>query len=211
MQTLLLLGATGLVGRAALTQALVDPRVDRVVAPTRRALPPHPRLRNPLVDFDALDPDSQDWQVDAVVCALGTTIRDAGSKAAFRRVDFEYPLAFARLARAQGAHAFALTSAKGANPRSPVFYSRTKGDVEDALRALEFPSLTFLRPGLLDGPRTQHRAMEQLALRISRGLAPVLPASWRPVHADAVAHALLDSALEGRPGVQVIESARIGA
>lgn len=210
MQTVLLLGATGLVGRAALDLIMVDPRVDRVVAPTRRPLPAHPRLRNPIVDFDALDPDSPDWQVDAVVCALGTTIRDAGSRAAFRRVDFEYPLAFARLAQAQGARAFALTSAMGAHPRSLVFYSRTKGQLEDALRALDFPSLTLIRPGLLDGPRAQHRPMEQLALRVSRGLRPVLPAAWRAVPAEAVARTLLESAIEAPPGVRVIESARIG-
>lgn len=209
MSRLLLLGASGLVGRTALSLALADARVSEVVAPSRRALPAHPRLRNPIIDFDAIDPDAPDWRVDAVICALGTTIRDAGSQAAFRRVDYDYPLAFAKLAQAAGARAFALTSAKNANPHSRVFYSRTKGELEVALRAIGYDSLTLLRPGLLDGDRQAHRPMEQLALRISRGLDGVLPAAWRAVPASAVAKHLLAAALQATPGVQVIESAQL--
>lgn len=209
MSRVLLLGASGLVGRTALSLALADPRVSEVVAPSRRPLPAHARLRNPVIDFDALDPDAADWRVDAVICALGTTIRDAGSQAAFRRVDYDYPLAFAQLAHAAGARAFALTSAKNANPHSRVFYSRTKGELEVALGAIGYDSLTLLRPGLLDGDRPAHRPMEQLALQISRGLHRVLPASWRAVPASAVAKHLLEAALQARPGVHVIESAQL--
>jgi hypothetical protein len=135
MTTLLLAGATGLVGQAVLRRALDDARVTRVVAPTRRALPAAPKLDNPLVDFDRLPADAPWWAVDAVICTLGTTIRDAGSPQAFRVVDHDYPLAVARLARQHGASTFALTSAMGADPASRIFYNRTKGELERDLAA----------------------------------------------------------------------------
>ena len=135
---LILAGASGLVGRHVLALALEDPRVEAVVAPTRRALPGrHRKLLAPTVDFDRLPEDADWWRADAVVCALGTTIRTAGSRAAFRQVDFGYPLAVARLAHRHGTPAYALNSAKGADPDSRIFYSRTKGELEQALAKAE--------------------------------------------------------------------------
>lgn len=209
MARLLLAGATGLVGQAALRQALASPRVERVVAPTRRALPPHPKLLNPLVDFDALPEDADWWRVDAVACALGTTRRDAGSPEAFRRIDLGYPLAIARLARAHGAGSFALVSAMGADARSPFLYSRTKGELEQALAACGFEALAFVRPGLLGGERPRRRTGEWLAMRVLQALQPVLPRRHRIVPAEGVAQALLEAALAARPGCHVIDSARI--
>ena len=206
MSRMLLAGATGLVGQATLARALASPRVAAVVAPTRSALPAHPKLLNPVVDFDALPADADWWQVDAVACALGTTIRDAGSQAAFHRVDHDYPLAIARLAHAHGARSFALVSALGADPDSRVFYSRTKGEVEQALGAIGFDSLTLLRPGLLGGDRTQHRAGERWAQRILSALGSVVPRRYRVVPPERVAAALLDAALDARPGRHVVLS-----
>lgn len=206
MDTLLLLGATGLVGRATLTLALQDAAIGRVIAPTRRALPPHPRLINPVIDFD--DPQFRlpDVPVDGVICALGTTLRDAGSRATFRRVDFDYPLQFARVAKAHDARAFALVSAMGASSRSPFFYSRTKGELEQALRGIGFESLVFVRPGLLGGRRTRKRPMEQYAQRILGALDRFLPRRWRIVTPEAVAMTLLASVLQAPPGTYVIGS-----
>jgi hypothetical protein len=93
MTDLLLVGATGLVGQAVLRQALADSRVTKVVAVTRNPLPPQPRLENPLVDFDALPGEASWWKVNAGICTLGTTMRQAGSHGAFRKVDVDYPLA----------------------------------------------------------------------------------------------------------------------
>ena len=140
MKQLLLVGATGLVGGHVLQQALADPAVVRVIAPTRRSLVPHPKLLNPLVDFERLPDDADWWAVDAVVCTLGTTIRVAGSQAAFYKVDHDHPLAVARLARQHGAQAFAFNSALGADVASKVFYSRTKGETERDLQAVGYPS-----------------------------------------------------------------------
>lgn len=209
MTRVLLAGATGLVGEAALQRALASPRVQQVVAPTRRPLAPHPRLLNPVVDFDALPADADWWRVDAVACALGTTIRDAGSQDAFRRVDHDYPLAIACHAHAHGAATFVLVSAMGADAGSRVFYSRTKGDVEDALAGIGFASLTLLRPGLLGGERRQHRGGERIALRVLGALDGLLPQRYRIVPADRVADALLQAALDARPGRHVIPSERL--
>ena len=203
-------GATGLVGRLVLERLLGSPQVARVVAPTRRPLGiTHPCLLNPVVDFEALPEDADWWAVDAVICTLGTTIADAGSRAAFRRVDHDYPLQVARLARRHGARVYALNSAMGANARSAIFYNRVKGELEDALAALDYPSLVLVRPGLIDGERERPRAGEGRALAVSRLLRPLFPGKWRPSRAVRIADALVDAALQGMPGRHVVEAAEL--
>jgi len=161
---LLLIGATGLVGHQVLTQALEDPRVETVTAPSRRPLgTSHRKLVAPIVRFDDLPADADWWKADAAICTLGTTIGKAGSREAFREVDHDYPLAVARLARAHGTPRFAVVSAKGANRNSPVFYSRVKGETEADLTALAFPSLTIARPGSIRGYRMALCAVEHIA------------------------------------------------
>jgi uncharacterized protein YbjT (DUF2867 family) len=209
MKTLLLVGATGLVGQSVLQQALHDARVVTLVAPTRRPLPPHPRLENPLVDFDALPAAAPWWAVDGVICTLGTTIRKAGSQAAFRRVDHDYPLAVAELARRHGAAAFALTSSIGANPRSRTFYLRTKGETERALAGCGFPSLTLVRPSMIGGARAERRPLETLALALFGDLARLLPRRYRVVPAERIARSLLAAALAAELGVRIVESEAI--
>ena len=209
MTSLMLVGATGLVGQAALAQALADARVDRVVALTRRALPAHPKLLNPLVDFEQLPEDADWWAVDAVVCTLGTTIAKAGSPAAFYRVDHDLPLQVAQLALQQGARAYALNSALGADPASRVFYSRTKRELERDLQTLGYPSLTLVRPGLIGGERQESRPAEQAAVKLSTWLQPLLPRRYRVVPAGRIAHHLLESALAARPGVRVLMSEQL--
>ncbi|MDB5513158.1 MAG: hypothetical protein JWR08_2641 [Enterovirga sp.] len=127
MLTVLLVGSSGLVGREVLAQVLADPRFGRAVALTRSPLSRHPRLINPVVDFDQLPADASWWGVDGVICTLGTTLGKAGSPEAFRRVDLDYPREVARLARRHGATRFALNSALGAAPSSRFLYLRTKG------------------------------------------------------------------------------------
>lgn len=203
-------GATGLVGRHVLSMLLADPRVAQVVAPTRRELPlPHPKLRNPLVDFTALPEQAPWWAVDGAICTLGTTIRKAGSRAAFREVDYGYPLAVARLARRGGARAFALNSALGADAASRVFYSRVKGEVEAALVQLDFASLTLVRPGLIGGDRHESRPAERIAAVALRALGPVLPRRYRINPAARIAAALVEAVAEPRRGVHVVTSDRL--
>lgn len=214
MSSLLIAGATGLVGRHALALALEDPRVTRIVAPTRRALPPYPtlqdsRIENPQVDFDALPADAAWWAVDAAICALGTTIRDAGSQAAFRRVDVDYVVAVATRARTAGARAFALNSSLGADPAARSFYLRCKGEAEAAVRALGYPSLTLVRPSLIGGERERRRPLEHVGTIALRALAPAVPKRWRVVPAERIARCLLDAALAAATGERVVESEAI--
>lgn len=206
---LILIGATGLVGREVLRLALMDARVSRIVAPVRKPLPAHPKLDAPLVDFDRLPADAPWWQADAVICTLGTTMKVAGTRQAFRRVDHDYPLAAARLALAAGTRTYALNSAAGANAASRLFYNRVKGDLERDLEALGFASLTHVRPGLIGGEREEARAGEGAALRVLRVLGPVLPRRWRINPAPRIASALLEAALAGTPGVHVVGPERL--
>lgn len=211
MKKVLLAGASGMVGREVLRQALADPRVRAIVAPTRRPLATDAKLHNPLVDFDNLSADAAWWEADAVVCTLGTTIREAGSQAAFRKVDLEYPLAVARHALAHGASTFVLTSASGANVESRIFYSRIKGELERSLRALGYGSLCLVRPGLLGGERERRRPLEHVGMKLLGAMGPLLPHRYRVVPADRVAATLLREALAAEPGVRVIESEEIDA
>jgi uncharacterized protein YbjT (DUF2867 family) len=209
MTDLLLVGASGLVGQSVLRQALADSRVAKVVAVTRNPLPPHPGLENPLVDFEALPADAPWWQVHAGICTLGTTMRQAGSHVAFRKVDVDYPLAVARLLREHGAQSFAFNSSIGANPKARAFYTRVKGEVEQRLIACGFPSLTLVRPSGILGPRKPHRAWEARTIRVFHTLRPLLPRHYRVVPADKIARALLEAAISAPPGVQIIESERL--
>jgi uncharacterized protein YbjT (DUF2867 family) len=201
---ILLLGATGLVGSETLALALRDQRVSSVIAPTRSALPAHPKLTAPAIDFDHPDPDAAWWPVDAVICALGTTMRVAGSQAAFRRVDHDYPLAFARLARRHGAPAYVLNSAAGADAGSRFFYNRVKGELERDLQQEAFASLTFVRPGLIGGKRTEFRFAERLSAAVLTLAGPLLPRRWRINPASNIAHALLAAALDPQPGLHIV-------
>ncbi|MBZ2209634.1 NAD(P)H-binding protein [Massilia sp. R798] len=202
---ILLAGATGAVGGHVLRLALADARVGVVVAPTRRPLTAHPKLVNPMPDFDAL-PEQADWlAVDAVICALGTTIKAAGSQAAFAAVDRDLPIALAARAKRCGARVFALNSSLGASHKGS-FYQRTKAEAEDGIRAVGFDRFVIVRPGLLDTERATPRPLEKVALVISRALAPLLPARYRPVAADAVARCLLEQAMMPGSGDLIVES-----
>ncbi|MBX3741559.1 MAG: hypothetical protein KF712_11245 [Akkermansiaceae bacterium] len=203
---LLLVGSTGLVGRHVLDLALADPRVDEVIAPVRKNLPAHPKLHAPLTDYDHLPGDADWWHADAVICTLGTTLRAAGSREAFRRVDHDYPMAVARLARKHGTLAYVLNSAMGADARSRFFYNRVKGELEADLRQAGFRSLTLVRPGLIGGKRDESRAGEKFAAVILNTLGPLLPRRWRINPAEKIARAMLDAAIRQPPGVSIISA-----
>lgn len=206
----MLLGATGLVGGQVLQQLLDDPRCDAVVAPTRRTLAlANPALLNPVVDFEQLPEDANWWAVDAVICALGSTIKQAGSRERFARIDHDYPLRIARQARARGAHAYVLNSAMGADAGSRIFYNQVKGRLEQDLRGVGYPSLTLVRPGLIGGERSERRTGEHLASLVLGTLGPVLPRAWRINPAERIAAAMVEAALSPRPGVHVVGSAEL--
>ena len=208
----LLAGATGLVGREIARQWFGPGTLHLLV---RRPMPAPPRCAVHVVDFaqlPALPP------AGAAFCALGTTIKVAGSQAAFAAVDRDAVLAFARAAQAAGVRRFALVSALGANPRSTNFYSRVKGEAEAALEAMGFESLVIARPSLLAGDRASlgqpERRGEVLTLALTKPLLPLIPLAWRPIQAAVVARAMVRALAEGRPGVRRLSSGemqRLGA
>lgn len=202
----LIAGATGLVGSHVLRQALADARVTDVIAPTRRGLSPHPKLQAPVVNFDALPEDAPWWSADAVICALGTTMRIAGSKPAFRRVDYDYPLAVARLAKKHGVPTYVLNSSLGANPSAGSFYLQVKGELERDLVPFDFASLTYVRPGLIGGERQEFRLAERIMMIVLNVLGPLIPKRWRINPAPTIASALLEAAITARPGKHIIAS-----
>ncbi len=204
-KTALLAGATGLVGGHILRLLLKDDSIADVRVLVRRPLAStakNPRVRELAADFDRLE-EHPDWfKVDFVFSALGTTIGKAGSQPAFRKVDFDYPLAIAKLARAAGARQFLFVSALGADPRSFFFYNRVKGELEDAIRKIGYPSVTVARPSLLLGDRQERRFGEELSKRF----AWLLPSPWAGIQAAQVAAALVQASREERPGVRVLEN-----
>ena len=204
-------GGTGLVGGILLRLLGQDSTYRRVTSLVRREVPPPPGVESQRVDFDRLDELALP-PVDDAFCCLGTTRRAAGSDAAFRRVDFDYVVAFARLAKRAGAQRFLLVSSIGASSRSTLLYPRTKGESEAAIEAIGFTTVVILRPSLLVGDRVEKRLGESLALRASRLTGPLLVGPLRryaPTDAAAVAKTLITAAATVGPGVTVIESDRI--
>ncbi len=205
----LIAGATGLVGRE-LARHWTGPGELLMLLRKPAKAPAGPRLRPMQVDFTTL-PDLP--AAHEAYCCLGTTIAQAGSKAAFRAVDFDAVLAFAKAARRAGVRHFGLVSALGANSGASGFYARVKGEAEEALATLGFDSLTFARPSLLAGDRgaldQPPRRGERLGLALALPLGRLVPAAWRPIQAAFVARALLRAVREGRPGRRVLTSSEM--
>lgn len=217
--TVVLAGASGLVGRQLLAQLLADPAVGEVRVLLRRALTPAgltgsdrtpglEKLRVQVHDFDRLAEAPELMRgADWLLCALGTTIRQAGSREAFRRVDHDYPLILARMARDAGVRAVGVVSAVGADASSLFFYNRVKGELENDLRALGLSHVTVAHPSLLAGDRSEFRLAERLGLV----LGFLMPASHKPVQAWQVAAGLLHSLRAGHPGWQVCNNTQLRA
>jgi uncharacterized protein YbjT (DUF2867 family) len=208
VRTAFVAGGTGLVGSACVRFLLGASPFGRIVAVTRRPLPVRdPRLEERLVDLDALE-NLALATVEVALCALGTTIANAGSQDAFRRIDFDGVVAFAsRAARASARH-FVLVSSVGADASSSNFYLRVKGEAERAVAALGFRGVSVLRPSLLLGPRAESRPAEAVARAIVPLANPLLLGPfrrYRSIAADTVGAAMVGAAIAARPGVQVLE------
>jgi uncharacterized protein YbjT (DUF2867 family) len=202
----LVVGATGLVGSELVADLLADSECATVHALVRRPLAPtNAKLRTHVVAFSRLEDFA--WpRVDDVYCCLGTTIKAAGTQAAFRAVDHDYPLAVARGTLSHGARQFLFVSAMGAAADSPVFYSRVKGELESAIAALGFQTAIAFRPSLLAGDRAEHRLGERVALALLQPVRWLVPAKYRPVAAAAVARAMVAYARRGLAGYHVVTS-----
>jgi uncharacterized protein YbjT (DUF2867 family) len=214
MATALIAGASGLVGGLLLRELLAAGEHRRVIAVGRRPVEiEHAHLRQVTVDFSALEKAGDDLQADDVFCCLGTTMRRAGSRAAFRAVDHGAVLALAWAAKRAGARRFFLVSSLGADAASRSFYLRVKGETEEALMVLGFEVLNIFRPSLLLGPRTGSRPGERLAQAALWVAEPLLLGGlrkYRAIEAATVARAMLRvSFARGERGVRVFESDEI--
>lgn len=194
-RTALVLGATGLVGRALVQRLLDDVRYREVRVLARRPVPQaHAKLEVTIAAFDALDAQAARFEVDDVFCCLGTTLAQAGSREAFRHVDFGYVVDAARLAAQAGAGHFLWVSSIGADAHSRTFYPRVKGEAEDAIAALPLARWTALRPSLLLGGRDAARPGERIAAAVLTRLAPLMRGPlrrYRPIAAETVADAMI--------------------
>jgi uncharacterized protein YbjT (DUF2867 family) len=206
----LVAGASGLVGGHLLDMLLGSPLYREVCSIGRRSLPQqHPKLTQRTVDFSRLESEALPPADDAF-CCLGTTIKKAGSQEAFRAVDHDAVLAFAKAARKAGARRFLLISALGADPHSRIFYNRVKGEIEEDLKGVGFESLIILRPSLLLGDRAESRPGERAAVMVSKVLGPLLrPFSGRPIEARTVARAMLALARDAASGTRVALSGEL--
>jgi uncharacterized protein YbjT (DUF2867 family) len=211
--TALIIGATGLVGGQCLRLLLTDPKFDRVTALVRRPMGiDHPKLHEVIVDFERLDSYAAEIKGDVVFSALGTTIRKAGSSAKFTKVDYEYQLKVAEIARRNGATTFILVSSLGANARSLMLYSRIKGEVEDAISKLGYDKFVVLRPSILLGERGEKRPGEEAGQWIAKKL-PFLFAGpltkYKGIPIDVVVHAMNNAVQKPYKGVRIVENLEI--
>lgn len=206
MSHVLITGATGLVGGHLLQMLSDEPRVTNIVAPTRRPLAPMQKMFNPH-DPQLSDALAQATEpVDTVFCCLGTTMREAGSKEAFVLADYTLVVDTALTGLRLGAKHMLVVSAIGANSKSPFFYNRVKGEMEDALSAQQWPRLTIARPSMLLGHRESQRFNESLFAPLFK----IMPGKWKSIEARDVARALLHEALSaGRDGVSILDSRQL--
>lgn len=217
MSSVAITGASGVVGSRVLEHLLERQEVGRVVAIGRRPVAlQHDKLTSRVADLQSAAAIEAELppSLTVAICALGTTIKKAGSQAAFRAVDHDAVLAFASAARQRGAQRFLLVSALGASSSSRNFYLKTKGEAEDGLARLGFAQLTLLRPSLIDdrGARSERRLGEQLALPVSRAVFALIGKTHRfaPIAADVIARALVNLAFDGSTErVRTIESDRL--
>ncbi|MBK9017277.1 MAG: oxidoreductase [Saprospiraceae bacterium] len=209
-KTALVFGASGLIGGHVLNFLLLHPAYSKVAVFVRKPLDlQHSKLVQQVVNFDQPDAFKNLVKGDDLFCCLGTTMAKAGSKEAFYKVDFTYAFQAAQMGSMNGVNQFLLVSSVGADPNSRFFYSKVKGELEVAVRALGFWSLHIFQPSVLLGERNENRFGEQLAGKIGRvfdRLTGGLLTKYRPIEADVVAKAMVSAAQGLKPGEHVYPS-----
>ncbi len=216
VQNILILGSTGAIGKQLLFQAIKNDKIKHIIAFNRQKTNiEHHKLQNVTVDYRKLMDKSHLFaEIDTVFCCLGTTMRQAGSKKAFRAVDYDLVVDAAIVAKQAGVRHFAVVSAAGANAQSAVFYNQTKGELEDKLKTMGFEYLSIFRPSLLLGQRSEVRLGEMVAQQIVPLFSWLMFGSlkkYRPIHITNVAKAMLVNALKNEKGIDTFESDQIQA
>lgn len=209
-RTALIVGASGLTGQVLLQLLLADSLYSSVTIYVRKQVViHHPKLQQQTVNYEKLD---STVQADDIFCCLGTTIKKAGSQQAFRQVDLVYSQKVAELQRSVGSRRFLLISAVGADEQSSIFYSRTKGQVEKAISALQYPCTCIFRPSLIMGERSERRVGEKIAMLLAKIIGPLLIGplkKYQPVSALSIAKAMQEAAHQFKEGIHFISSDEI--
>ncbi len=209
-KTALIAGSTGLIGNQLLGLLLTEGAYAKVIAISRKPLPQrHDKLTNVVCELSELSLRAGKLKADDVFCCLGTTIKKAKTKAAFRAVDFEAPVELAKISKANGAKQFLIVSALGANKNSGIFYNKVKGEVEEAVQQIGFESCHILRPSLLVGPRAEHRSGEDAAKIFYKIFWWAIPAKYQAIESLKVARAMITLAKQNSPGNYIHESSQL--
>ncbi len=202
----IVVGSTGLIGSELLKLLDKDQSFTKITALVRKKTATvSTKLIEVEVDFGSLPADLFEKQ-DVVFCCLGTTIKKAGSKAAFRKVDYEYPLLTAKIAKEKGVEQFAIVTAMGANPQSKIFYNNVKGDIENALKNINFESLGIFRPSMLLGNRAEVRTGERIGQAVMKLFSWVIPKNYKAIQAKSVAIAMVNFAKKKQKGNIIIQN-----
>lgn len=203
--TALVAGASGMTGSLLTDQLLAGNAYEKVIVLVRKKTGrEHPLLSEVVFDYD--QPDAPFIKAEHVYCCLGTTIKKAGSREAFYKVDFSYPFELARMAQEHGTTYFAIVTAMGADSRSSFFYNRVKGDIETALKGLNFEKLGIFRPSMLLGDRKESRAGESIGQKVMLWLDFLIPKKYKAIHASKVAEAMIRTGRDPFKGVKILES-----
>lgn len=204
-KTAVVAGATGLIGSELLRILIKAQQYSKITVLSRRKLDIiHPKVNLQVIDFDKLN--EVEFVADDAFCCLGTTRKKAGSKAKFYQVDFTYVLDFATTAQKNGAAQFLMVSSMGANPKSKFYYNQVKGEVEDAVKQLNFEHTHIFRPSLLLGNRSEKRLGEDIGKVISSVLNPVIPPKYKGIQGKQVANAMYQIATKSEKGFHIYES-----
>lgn len=209
----ILIGATGLIGQDLLMKLLADENYSKVLVISRKQVNvTHPKLKEILINFDELADSATEIIGDHVFCCLGTTIKKTPDLTVYRKIDYQYPLDVANIAFANGAKQYHLVSAMGADVKSRLFYSRTKGEVERDLQKIPYQAIHIYRPALLDGNRKEERASENILIGLFRLLNPLFIGplkKYRSIKIEKVAEAMLNKANSKEEGVYIYTSDEI--
>lgn len=204
------IGASGLVGQQLVVQLLDHPEFEKVRIFVRRKTGiVHPKLDEQIINFDLPETWKQLVQGDVLFSALGTTIKTAKTKENQYRVDFTFQHEFAKAAVENKVPVYVLVSSMGASSKSSVFYSRIKGELEDAVSEFNFRKLLIFRPSILDGNRQEKRAGEKIGLAISRFLTRFILKKYKPTPVDVLAAKMIQLSIDQTEGFHLVEGAEI--